>query len=229
MHSASVQVTIALLPALGAATRFLAGGADQAAMLYSAGSGQNEQSANPDYHHNAGNANGVNDCGVSSFVGLSLPSTSQADVNDCYAMLQKIQQDEEWTLSQEGVVAINGQDNPNVSPIIVQEGSCTFSAVVSRDGQNDNLRAALGNADVIDLVSDSIKKYAVNGKVGCQGGFNQYSVASAGAMPCDNPNYRQGDQVNVDWTLAASAPDAQELNNADVGSFPGQLSGGGSY
>ena len=74
-----------------------------------------------------------------------------------------------------------------------------FQAVVSQ-GQGKGLIAALGNADIIDLTTDSINQFGDDGYVGCHGGFGMYTSA-AGAMPCDSPNLGTGEQVFVDWFL----------------------------
>ncbi|KAI5369396.1 Putative Ecp2 effector protein [Septoria linicola] len=183
MHFSNTLL-IALLPSLGLATSYRRKPSnDQAAMLMAS----NVQSNNGNNgNNNAGNAPGINDCGDSSFIELTQNQDNNPSVDDCQAMLTTIQQDQEWTVTSTGQT-------------IVSYGTCAFNAVVT-SGQADYLTAKIGNADVIDLVSDSIKKFERDGTVGCQGGYNMY-VSSAGAMPCDSPDVAAGQQVRVDWTL----------------------------
>ncbi|KXT02360.1 hypothetical protein AC578_184 [Pseudocercospora eumusae] len=137
--------------------------------------------------NNAGGAAGCNDCGTSSFVELSSDPNSNPLVSDCQQLIANIQADQEWTVT---------SNNRN----IVSYGTCFFNAVAPNGGQ-----ANIGNADVIDLVSDSIKKFSKNGHVGCQGGYSQ-TVTSAGTMPCDNAEVQGAQQVQIDWTVTSSSP-----------------------
>ncbi|KXT14191.1 hypothetical protein AC579_2447, partial [Pseudocercospora musae] len=137
------------------------------------------QCSNGGNTNNAGAAAGCNDCGISSFVELSTDPDSNPLVSDCQQMIANIQADQEWTVT---------ASNRN----IVSYKSCSFNAVAPNGGQ-----ANIGNADVIDLVSDSIKKFSKNGRVGCQGGYSQ-TVTSAGTMPCDNAGAQGAQQVQID-------------------------------
>lgn len=105
MHFTGTSVTLALLPALGSATRYLSGPSDQAAMLASS----NAQSPNPSQNQNAGNFPGVNTCGVSSFTELSQPASAKPLTEDCQQMLQCIMDDNEWLIdqSENGVTVVS--------------------------------------------------------------------------------------------------------------------------
>lgn len=141
----TTSVLVALLPALGTATRFRSSGASnnapQAAMLETSnmqqrpnaqaqgntagwqntngqvpdsngnwqnGGGQNTYSGgngNDQWRHgntNAGNAPGVNDCGISSFIEITQPAGNNPLVTDCQAMIASITQDYEWTVTSQG-------------------------------------------------------------------------------------------------------------------------------
>ncbi|EME45877.1 Ecp2 effector-like protein [Dothistroma septosporum NZE10] len=208
----STAVVVALLPTFGVATRFLQGSGHSKAISPQALQQSGGQVGQPDLatslkgdgglpssvqdfaegdspqgNGNAGHASGVNDCGFSNFVQLKEDQGySQASVQDCYYLIWSIQADEEWIITQE-------------LQTIVENGTCAFQAVVSH-GQGNSLVAALGNADIIDLVTDSIKQFGADGYVGCHGGFGMYTSA-AGAMPCDSPTLDKGEQVFVDWFL----------------------------
>lgn len=58
----------------------------------------------------------------------------------------------------------------------------------------------VGDADIDDLTTDSIKKYGDNGYIDCRGNYHMF-VNSAGGMPCNEDQWYDGDQVQVDWTL----------------------------
>lgn len=102
-----------------------------------------------------------------------------------------------------------------------------FNAKVA-EGQPDGTVAWLGNADVIDLATDSINKYAADGNVGCQGGFDMF-VSSAGGMPCDTPAHQlqQGQQVSVDWTLAKADDQMSYSKQCNVAPSAGHGGQGG--
>ncbi|PPJ55388.1 hypothetical protein CBER1_02758 [Cercospora berteroae] len=246
----TTSVLVALLPALGTATRFRSSGASdnapQAAMLgasnvqqnpngqgqSNAGSWQNPNGQVPDsngnwqnsysggnghdqWRHgntNAGNAPGVNDCGISSFIEITQPAGSNPLVTDCQALVASIQQDYEWTVTSQGQT-------------LVYNGTCAFNAVTS-SGQDPDLTGKVGNADIIDLVTDSIKKYAKDGTVGCRGGYSLYA-SSAGAMPCDSPDAPSGKQVSVDWTLTHSGQVGGQGGQGGQGGKGGQGGHGG--
>lgn len=81
---------------------------------------------------------------------------------------------------------------------------------------------------MIDLATDSINKYAADGNVGCQGGFDMF-VSSAGGMPCDTPAHQlqQGQQVSVDWTLAKADDQMSYSKQCNVAPSAGQGGQGG--
>ncbi|KAF7190706.1 hypothetical protein HII31_07865 [Pseudocercospora fuligena] len=226
MHS-TTTLFITLLPLLGVEAKSYRGGhrsgsGGQSAMLMASNAQTNSldgvnqlgdtqpgtQCSNGGNTNNAGAAAGCNDCGVSSFVELSTDPDSNPLVNDCQQMIANIKADQEWTVT---------ASNRN----IVSYGSCFFNAVAPNGGQ-----ANIGNADVIDLVSDSIKKYAKNGHVGCQGGYSQ-TVTSAGTMPCDNAEVEGGQQVQIDWTLTSTSPDGSGSSGSGGQFWPGTGGQGG--
>lgn len=87
--------------------------------------------------------------------------------------------------------------------MLIDDGIIGAFGVKTSAGTDPSLTAKIGNADVLDLVRDSITKYGQGQTVGCYGNYNMY-VASAGAMPCDSPDLPSGKQVGVDWTLTHS-------------------------
>nr|AQA29282.1 extracellular protein 2-3 [Fulvia fulva] len=234
---------VALLPTYGVATKFLAGSGKAQAidasqlkqfggdlgspnlattLMSAIGSGNVLPASNQDFpkgdspqgNGNAGIADGVNDCGFSTFVQLNEDEGyAQASVDDCYALIDEIVNDQEWIITQE-------------LQTIVENGTCAFQAVVSK-GQGDGLVGALGNADIIDLITDAIKQLGGDGYIGCHGGFGMYTSA-AGAMPCDSPNLSDGEQVFVDWFLTSPGGIAGGESGSSDGGDGGSSYGGKS-
>lgn len=89
---------ISLLPALSVATSYRRK-STQNAMLDSS-----LQSTN----HNAGNADGVNDCGDSSFIGVTQNPENNPTVQDCQDMLTlpEVANDNEWTVTNEDTIIV---------------------------------------------------------------------------------------------------------------------------
>lgn len=95
---------ISLLPALGMATSYRKKGSQDAL-------GGSLMSTNG----NAGNAAGINDCGISSFIGLSQNPENNPTVQDCKDMLLQpdVANDNEWTVT-------------STNQIIVRYKTCAF-------------------------------------------------------------------------------------------------------
>lgn len=95
---------ISLLPALSMAISYRKQGAQNAL-------GASLMSTNN--NNNAGNAPGINDCGVSSFIGLSQNPENNPTVQDCQTMLlqPEVANDNEWTVT-------------STDQVIVRYGTC---------------------------------------------------------------------------------------------------------
>ncbi|KAK4499688.1 hypothetical protein PRZ48_010206 [Zasmidium cellare] len=163
---------VALLPALGSATCYICGGASQSPL----GASLAQDDGNP----NAGNAPGDNACGLSTFTELT-QNQQQPSVDDCNQMIANIQGDYSWPVDQQGETLASFR-------------TCCFNA------RTQGGTGYVGNADIIDLTSDSIKQYGDNGYIDCQGNYHMF-VSSAGGMRCDKDDWYTGKQVQVDWTL----------------------------
>ncbi|EME83862.1 uncharacterized protein MYCFIDRAFT_102479, partial [Pseudocercospora fijiensis CIRAD86] len=89
-----------------------------------------------------------NDCGDSSFVKVTM--SNRPLVADCQQLVANLAGNQEWRVTTSGVQVAVYQ-------------TCAFNAV-SFGGDS-----IIGNADVIDLINDSISKFEDNGYVGAQG------------------------------------------------------------
>ena len=68
-----------------------------------------------------------------------------------------------------------------------------FNAVAEAAG------AIIGNQDVIDLLGDSIKRFAKGETVAGKG---RIAIGAAGEVPCGTGSGTS--QINVDWTITAA-------------------------
>ncbi|KAH7079713.1 putative necrosis-inducing factor-domain-containing protein [Paraphoma chrysanthemicola] len=96
--------------------------------------------------------NWVNDCGDSTFVNQS--SGGSPLIADCQQIVRNIAGGGTWTVS---VVKSHRQ--------LVSYGTCVFGV----DGDGGGLFVHVGNGDISDLINDSIKRFAWQGKVGAKG------------------------------------------------------------
>jgi hypothetical protein len=107
-----------------------------------------------------------NECGPSSFVGNT--SGASPKVADCKTIVKNISGGGRWTTTQ------------GESRKLVSFGTCAFS--VHNLHTDPSLVAYVGNRDIIDLINDSIAKFASDGKVGAHG-----------KMKCNGtPGYKDG-------------------------------------
>ncbi|KXS98875.1 hypothetical protein AC578_10851 [Pseudocercospora eumusae] len=128
---------------------------------------------------NAGVSAGANDCGDSSFVKIT--QSNRPVVADCQQLVSNLAGDKQWVVTTDGIQ-------------VAVYGTCAFNAV-SFGGNS-----IIGNADVIDLINDSIEKFQDNGYLGAKGSYNMY-VASSGSVPCTSARSTDK-QVRVDWTIS---------------------------
>ncbi|KAH9829342.1 ECP2 protein [Teratosphaeria destructans] len=139
---------VALLPALGAATSYLRPSSD----------GDSGNDAINLKARNVGSGGpGRNTCDGASFNPVLQPDENKPLVADCQDMLNDIQQDREWIVSQ------------NSTRTLVTKGTCAFNAMV--EGSVGNLKGVVGNQDVIDITNDSITKFGSDGHVAAYGSF----------------------------------------------------------
>lgn len=96
--------------------------------------------------------NYVNDCGDANFINRS--SAASPTVADCEQIIRNIDGGGSWSVG----VGFQRQ--------LVQYGTCAFG--VKGDAGNE-ATFKVGNSDIIDLIRDSIAKFAWNGLVGAEG------------------------------------------------------------
>lgn len=61
-------------------------------------------------------------------------------------------------------------------------------------------KAEIGNADIIDLCEDSIKKFEQKDVINCEGDYICY-VSAEGTMPCEELKDDEGEKVQVLWKI----------------------------
>ncbi|KAH7071471.1 putative necrosis-inducing factor-domain-containing protein [Paraphoma chrysanthemicola] len=106
--------------------------------------------------------NYVNDCGDSTFVNQSSGGSPQ--ISDCQQIVRNIAGGGTWT------VGLGGEHHQ-----IVQYGTCAFGI----NGDSSMNAAYIGNGDISDLINDSIKRFAWQGKVGAKGHMACRSIQGA--------------------------------------------------
>ncbi|KAM3413479.1 hypothetical protein BST61_g11601 [Cercospora zeina] len=136
---------------------------------------------------NAGAASGSNMCDVSTFNNGADYSIPQASAADCTALIQSLDNREQtWSVAHSWAR-------------LVTYGTCAFSVRVIAGSVN----GLVGGADLYDLVNDSVKNYAQDGKVSCTGQYGQV-VSSEGEVNC-NTTPSGYSQVRVEWIVSDSS------------------------
>lgn len=70
-------------------------------------------------------------------------------------------------------------------------------------GQDTSVPANVGNADATDLINDSIRLFAKDGRVGAKGSIGKV-VAGSGDMPCETSKGEKGHRLQVNWSLTTA-------------------------
>ncbi|EME85515.1 uncharacterized protein MYCFIDRAFT_52972 [Pseudocercospora fijiensis CIRAD86] len=136
------------------------------------------------FPQNAGNSPGSNMCDASTFNNGKTYNIQQAPVSDCRALIASVDRQATFSLN-------HSWARPYT------KNQCAFSVRVIA-GSKPGL---VGGADIVDLVTDSIKNFQESGKISCRGQYGQV-VSAEGEVDC---NALGGDRVRVEWILASSA------------------------
>jgi hypothetical protein len=113
-----------------------------------------------------------NVCGISTFI--SLTSGASPFVKDCLSIVNHVLDKGHWQ-----VEAGSGKLHQ-----LVQSATCAFGV---RYKSNSVAGYHIGSSDIVDIINDSIRMFASDGRVG-----------STGSMPC---NDAQSESANVEWGL----------------------------
>lgn len=187
MHFYGVAALVALLPAFGSATctRCKSKADPLAASLMQS-------------KDNAGVSAGANDCGDSSFVKIT--QSDRPVVADCQQLVKNLAGDKQWVVTTGGVQVAVYQTCKLTFDDECDGDMLTCSCVGAFNAVSFGGNSIIGNADVIDLINDSINKFQDNGYLGAKGSYNMY-VASSGSVPCTSAKTTDK-QVRVDWTIS---------------------------